>query len=151
MLLIPPLSQSPKTLGTIIENHIQTMITESQAKELNSLIQEIRISDFFQTAKQFGVETIEMQIFQKEFIFGVLRFDYYERIQTYVNSITKSDYYNQYRMKTELILLEGQSSKIELVVDVISIFCRFFKLHTEINLGVEIVEKSDMSIRYFFF
>ncbi len=64
-------------------------ITEQQRDELINLIQEVRIADFFEKAKEFGIDTHELNSFAKEFIFGKQSFDYHDRLVTYVSSLVR--------------------------------------------------------------
>ncbi|MCC5944933.1 MAG: toll/interleukin-1 receptor domain-containing protein [Bernardetiaceae bacterium] len=66
-------------------------ITLKQAESLINLVQETQIADFFEQLRKFGIESTEISTFQKEFMFGNYRFDFYDRLQTYVNSIAETD------------------------------------------------------------
>jgi hypothetical protein len=69
-------------------------ITEQQRDELINLIQELRIADFFEKAKEFGIGTYELNSFAKEFILGKQSFDYYDRLVTYVSSLVRKKVVN---------------------------------------------------------
>lgn len=67
-------------------------LTPQQAKSLIELVQETQIAEFFEQLQKIGIETTEISTFKKEFMFGNYRFDFYDRLQTYVNSIADTSY-----------------------------------------------------------
>ncbi len=68
------------------------LLTPQQAQDLITLVQETQIAEFFEQLQKLGIETTEINNFKKEFISGRYTFDFYERLQTYINSIAGTDY-----------------------------------------------------------
>ncbi len=81
------------------------LLTPNQSKELVTLIQEVNMVDFFTKVLAFGVKTYEIKIFEKEFIFGIFRYDYYNRLQIYINSISEVE--QMLQSKSSLQVLES--------------------------------------------
>jgi hypothetical protein len=67
-------------------------LTLEQTEQLTTLIQKNELIEFFEQTDDIGINTPEINTFRKEFIFGVFRYDFYERLQIYINSLSKTDF-----------------------------------------------------------
>lgn len=68
-------------------------ITKEQAKHLIDIIHAGKdIAIVFDLLKQYGVEDGLLNNLEQEFIFGRFQWDYYERLQAYINRVAKTDF-----------------------------------------------------------
>lgn len=68
-------------------------ITKEQAKYLIDIIHAGKdIAIVFDLLKQYGVEDGLLNNLEQEFIFGRFQWDYYERLQAYINRVAKTDF-----------------------------------------------------------
>jgi outer membrane protein assembly factor BamD (BamD/ComL family) len=67
-------------------------LSPKQAKALIILVQKTQIAEFFEQLQNLEIETTEINLFRREFMSGNYRFDFYDRLQTYINSIADTKY-----------------------------------------------------------
>lgn len=68
------------------------MLTIEQATKLINCIQENKISQFFEEIDNYRHLTPKISLLKDEFISGRYSFDYYERLQVYINSIAPKQF-----------------------------------------------------------
>jgi formylglycine-generating enzyme required for sulfatase activity len=68
------------------------MLNPTQAKEIINLIESDEIKTAFSKLKEYHIETLQITRFQKEYVFGNLQFDFYERFATYINTIAHTNH-----------------------------------------------------------
>ena len=57
----------------------------------------------------------------------------------------------KYYCQTEIFTITASKATQTLVLDIVKIFCNYFELQENSNLGIEIVERNKSLIRYFYF
>ncbi|MFW5879195.1 MAG: hypothetical protein ACOCUV_00065 [bacterium] len=57
----------------------------------------------------------------------------------------------KYNCETEIFKIEANKATQSLILDIVKVFCNYFALQENSNLGIEIVERNSSLIRYFYF
>lgn len=57
----------------------------------------------------------------------------------------------KYHCQTEIFTIETSSSNQDLILDIVKVFCNYFKIEQGVNIGVEIVKRTESEIHYFYF
>lgn len=67
-------------------------LSSEQAKKLIAKIQDAELPEFFSAIKAIGINDPRLKELEKEFIFGRFPYDFYDRLQVFVNSLAQTDY-----------------------------------------------------------
>ena len=57
----------------------------------------------------------------------------------------------KYFCQTEIFIIAASKATQTLVLDIVKVFCNYFELQENFNLGIEIVERNKALIRYYYF
>jgi hypothetical protein len=57
----------------------------------------------------------------------------------------------KYYCQTDVITIESSNSNQKLIIDIVTVFCNYFEIQQGYNLGVEIIERTQSHIKYFYF
>lgn len=57
----------------------------------------------------------------------------------------------KYYCQTEIFNIETSASNQDLILDIVKVFCNYFKIEQGFNLGLEITERTNTEIHYFYF
>jgi hypothetical protein len=71
---------------------MEKQLSKAQIQAISNLLDNADIAQVFEQLDQYGIKNTTLNILKKEFIFGVFRYDYYERLQTYLNTLADTDF-----------------------------------------------------------